>query len=99
MIPQSAPKWKVAQRIFLSMSGDVMFRYHEEPRMKLCDPDDEIFPIPLKYLDVMKQIHGNIDNDAKRDRRLGKRRRPSASSSPQQEESTRWKPMTEITSR
>ena len=28
------------------MSGDFIYRHHEEPRLKLHDPDDATFPIP-----------------------------------------------------
>ena len=37
------------------MCGDFTYRYHEEQRLKLYDPDNETFPIPLKYVDVKRQ--------------------------------------------
>ena len=34
----------------------------EEPRLKLYDPDNEIFPIRLKYVDVMRQTQTSVNN-------------------------------------
>ena len=39
---------------FWSMSGNFLFRHHVEPRVKLCSPNEESFPIPLKYIDVSR---------------------------------------------
>ena len=38
-----------------SMSGDFIYRHHEEPLSNLCEPDDETFTITLKNVDVMRQ--------------------------------------------
>ena len=38
-----------------SMSGELIYRHHEERRLKFYDPDNETFPIPLIYVDVMRQ--------------------------------------------
>ena len=37
------------------MSGEFIYRHHEEPRLKFYDPDNETFSIPLKYVNVMRQ--------------------------------------------
>ena len=37
---------------FWSMSGNLIYRHHVEPRVKLYVPTEESFPIPLKYIDV-----------------------------------------------
>ena len=34
----------------------------KEPRLKLYDPDNETFPIPLKYVDVVRQTQTSINN-------------------------------------
>ena len=39
---------------FRSMSGNFKNRHHVEPRVKLCSPREESFPIPLKYIDVSR---------------------------------------------
>ena len=44
---------------FLSMSGN--FIYHVEFRVKLYSPREESFPIPLKYIDVSRTMHTNLD--------------------------------------
>ena len=44
------------------MSGECTDRYHEEPRLKFYDSDDETFPIPLKYVDVMRQTQLCLNN-------------------------------------
>ena len=46
---------------FWSMSGNFIYRHHVEPRVKLYSPRDESFPIPLKYIDVSKTTHTNLD--------------------------------------
>ena len=46
---------------FWSMSGNFIYRYHVEPRVKLYSPREESFPIPLKYMDVSRTTHTNLD--------------------------------------
>ena len=46
---------------FWSMSGNLIYRHHVEPRVKLCSPREESFPIPLKYIDVSRTTHTNLD--------------------------------------
>ena len=44
-----------------AMSGNFVYRHHIEPRVKLYSPRDESFPIPLKYIDVSRTTHTNLD--------------------------------------
>ena len=46
---------------FWSMSGSFIYRHHVEPRVKLYSPREESFPIPLKYIDVFRTTHTNLD--------------------------------------
>ena len=47
---------------FRSMSGSFIYRHHHvEPRVKLYSPREESFPIPLKYIDVTRTTHTNLD--------------------------------------
>ena len=46
---------------FLSMSGNFICRHHVEPRVKLYSLREESFPIPLKYIDVSRTTHTNLD--------------------------------------
>ena len=46
---------------FWSMSGKFIYRHHVEPRVKLYSPREESFPIPLKYIDVSRTTHTNLD--------------------------------------
>ena len=46
---------------FWSMSGSFIYRHHVEPRVKLYSPREESFPIPLKYIDVKRTTHTNLD--------------------------------------
>ena len=46
---------------FWSMSGSFICRHHVEPRVKLYSPREESFPIPLKYIDVTRTTHTNLD--------------------------------------
>ena len=43
------------------MSGCFIYRHHVEPRVKLYSPREESFPIPLKYIDVTRTTHTNLD--------------------------------------
>ena len=46
---------------FWSMSGSFIYRHHVKPRVKLYSPREESFPIPLKYIDVTRTNHTNLD--------------------------------------
>ena len=46
---------------FWSMSGSFIYRHHVEPRVALYSPREESFPIPLKYIDVTRTTHTNLD--------------------------------------
>ena len=43
------------------MSGNFIYRHHVEPRVKLYSPREDSFPIPLKYIDVSRTTHTNLD--------------------------------------
>ena len=43
------------------MSGSFIYRHHVEPRVKLYSPREESFPVPLKYIDVSRSTHTNLD--------------------------------------
>ena len=43
------------------MSGSFIYRHHVEPRVKLYSPREESFPIPLKYIDLTRTTHTNLD--------------------------------------
>ena len=46
---------------FWFMSGNFISRHHVETRVKLYSPREESFPNPLKYIDVSRTIHTNLD--------------------------------------
>ena len=46
---------------FWSMSGSFIYRHHVEPRVALYSPREESFPISLKYIDVTRTTHTNLD--------------------------------------
>ena len=50
-----------ARNDFWSMSGNFIYRHHVFPRVKLYSPREESFPIPLKYIDVSRTTHTNLD--------------------------------------
>ena len=43
------------------MSENFIFRHHVEPRVKLYSPREESFPFPLKYIDISRTTHTNMD--------------------------------------
>ena len=50
------------------MSGSFIYRHHVESRVKRYSPREESFPIPLKYIDVSRTTHTNLD--VKQQRRI-----------------------------
>ena len=58
-----------ARNDFWSISGNFIYRHHVEPRVKLYSPREESFPIPLKYIDVSRTTHTNLD--VMRESRIG----------------------------
>ena len=44
-----------------SIQGDFIHRHHNEPRVQLYVPKDETFPIHLKYIDVTRSTHTDLD--------------------------------------
>ena len=38
-----------------------IYRHHAEPRAQLYVPKEETFPVPLKYIDVTRSTHTNLD--------------------------------------
>ena len=57
----SLPVAGEAMNGFWSMSGSFIYRHHVEPRVELYSPREESFPIPLKYIDVTRTTHTNLD--------------------------------------
>ena len=57
----SLPDASEAINDFWSMSGSFIYRHHVEPRVKLYSPREESFPILLKYIDVTRTTHTNLD--------------------------------------
>ena len=57
----SFPDAGEAMNDFWSMSGNFIHRHHVEPRVKLYSPREESFPVPLKYIDVSRTTHTNLD--------------------------------------
>ena len=57
----SLPDAGEAMNDFWSMSGSFIYRRHVEPRVKLYSPREESFPFPLKYIDVTRTTHTNLD--------------------------------------
>ena len=43
------------------MSGSFIYRHHVEPRVRLYTPREESFLIPLKYIDISRTTHTNLD--------------------------------------
>ena len=46
---------------FWSFEEDFICRHHAEPRVHLYVPKEESFPIPLRFFDVTRTSHTNLD--------------------------------------
>ena len=55
---------------FWSISDDCVMIHHRQARIKLYVPDESTFPIPLKYIDVMRRTYTDIDSAVETNRRL-----------------------------
>ena len=49
------------QNDFWSVQGDFIYRHHVEPRVQFFVPKEESFLIPLKYIDVIRSTHTDLD--------------------------------------
>ena len=49
-----------AKSDFWTITGDFIYRHHEEPRVKLYMPTEESFLVPLKYIDVTRTTHTSL---------------------------------------
>ena len=63
----SFPDAGEATNDFWSMPGSPTHRHHVETRVKLYSPREESFPVPLKYLDVSRTTHTNLDQEKRID--------------------------------
>ena len=50
-----------ARADFWSIQGDFVCRHHIEPRVQLFVPKEEAFLVPLKYIDVARSTHTDLD--------------------------------------
>ena len=50
-----------ARADFWSIQGEFIHRHHTEPRVQLFVPKEEAFPIPVKYIDVTRSTHADLD--------------------------------------
>ena len=50
-----------AKHVFLSISGDYIYRHHVQPQVKLYVPIEESFFSPLKYIDVTRTTDTILD--------------------------------------
>ena len=57
----SFPDAGEAMNDFWSMSRNFIYRHHGDPRVKLYSPREESFSVPLKYIDVSRTTHTNLD--------------------------------------
>ena len=57
----SLPVAGEAMNDFWSMSGSFIYRHHVEPRVAFYSPREESFPFSLKYIDVTRTTHTNLD--------------------------------------
>ena len=46
---------------FWSIERNFIYRHHVQPRVQLNVPKEETFQIPLKYIDLTRTTHTNLD--------------------------------------
>ena len=57
----STRDYEEAKNDFWTITGEFIYRHHVVPRVKLYVPQEESFPIPLKYTDVTRTTHTSLD--------------------------------------
>ena len=62
MMMKSEKSTQNSTKDFRFMSGDSIYRHHEEPRLELYTSDNEALPVPLKYVAVMRRTRSTIDD-------------------------------------
>ena len=55
-----------ARNDFWSIEGHFIYRHHVEPRVQLYVPEEETFPISLKYIDVTRAAHTKLGRVARK---------------------------------
>ena len=50
-----------ARKDFWSIQGGLIYRHHIEPRVQLYVPQEESFPVPLKFFVVIRSTHTDLD--------------------------------------
>ena len=50
-----------AKNDFWPITGDFIYRHHVEPRVKLYMPKEESCPVPLKHIDVARNIRTSLN--------------------------------------
>ena len=50
-----------AKNDFWTITGEFIYRHHVVPRVKLYVPQEETFPIPMKYIDVTRTTYTSLD--------------------------------------
>ena len=58
-----------ARKDFGSIQGDFIYRHHSAPRVQLHVAEEETFLIPVKYIDVTRSTH--TDLDVMQEKRIG----------------------------
>ena len=53
--------WWSKKWFLIHVKKNFIYRHHVEPRVKLYSPREESFPVPLKYIDVSRTTHTNLD--------------------------------------
>ena len=48
-------------KTFWSIQGDFIYLHYIEPRVQFFVPREESFPVPLKYIDVIRSTHTDLD--------------------------------------
>ena len=61
LIRQNQKMTQKPRKDFWSIQGDFICRHHSQPRVQLCEPKEDSFPIPLKYIDVTRATFTNLD--------------------------------------
>ena len=47
---------------FWTVSGDLLVRHHRTPRLELFIPTEDLSPIPLKYIDVLRRTETDLES-------------------------------------
>ena len=60
------PEQPPSAKDYWTLQGDMLIRHHRRQRLKLFIPDDQNMPIPLRYVDVIRNTETSLESPSEK---------------------------------